>query len=165
MGKYLPSLAVILALAALPALAPEALALPSGPTANVASAATLYPIPPAHTPAVSVHSSVAAAASYLGTLSPAALAASGGVQLGAAASGPGTFTFTITAKVHGKTVIIGTGRKTTGRAGALTVKLTLTKAGKAALAGAGGKLAVTVLATFKPKHGKAKTAKSTATLQ
>jgi hypothetical protein len=161
MGKHLPSLAVILALSVFPAVAPEALARPSGPAAG---AATLYPIPPAHTPAASVHASVAAAAAYLGTLSPAALGARGGVQLGATASGPGTFTFTITARVHGKTVVIGTGRKTTGRAGALSVKLTLTKAGRAALAGAGRKLTVTVLATFKPKHGKAKTAKSAATL-
>jgi hypothetical protein len=165
MGKPLPSLAVILALILPVAVASEALASTAAPVAGAASAATLYPIPPAHTPAVSVHSSVAAAASYLGTLSPAALAASGGVQLGASASGPGTFTFTITAKVHGKTVLIGTGRKSTGRAGALTIKLTLTKAGKAALAGAGGKLSVTVLATFKPKHGKAKTARGAATLQ
>lgn len=162
MGKYLRSLAVILALAVLPAVASQAFARLPEPAAG---AATLYPIPPAHTPAASVHASVGAAAVYLGTLSPAALAASGGVQLGASASGPGTFTFTLTAKIHGKTVIIGTGRKTTGRAGALSIKLKLTKAGKLALAGAGGKLAVTVVATFKPKHGKAKTAKSSTTLQ
>src|ERR1700689_1048247 len=101
----------------------------------------------------------------LGTLSPAPLAAAGGTKLEATTSGAGTFTFVLTARVHGKTVVIGKGSKTVGGGGAITIKITLTKAGKAALKGAKGAFEVTVVATFKSKHGKAKTAKSTATLQ
>ena len=93
------------------------------------------------------------------------MSAAGGFKLGGSAPGPGTFSFLLIARVNGKTVVIGRGSKTVGSAGALTVKLTLTKAGKAALAGAKGKLKVTVAASFKPTHGKATTAKGTATLR
>jgi len=160
MSKQFTSLVATLALAAVAAAAPQAQArLPE----YSAWAAALYPIPPAHTPAVAVHSSAVAAAHYLATLSPSALAATGGLRLDAGAPGPGTFTFVLTARLHGRAVVIGRGSKTASHAGAITVKLTLTKAGKAALAG--GKLAVTVVASFKPQHGKAKTATSTAMLR
>jgi hypothetical protein len=161
MSKQFTSLLATFALLAVVAAAPQAQArLPQ----HSAGAAALYPIPPAHTPAVAVHASALAAAHYLATLSPSALAATGGLELNAGASGPGTFTFVLTARLHGRTIVIGKGSKAAGHAGALTIKLTLTKAGKSALAGANGKLVVTVAATFKPKHGKAKTSRSTATL-
>jgi hypothetical protein len=161
MSKQFTSLVATLALVAVAAAAPQAQArLPEHP----AKAAAFYPIPPAHTPAVAVHSSAVAAANYLATLSPSALAATGGLELSAGAPGPGTFTFVLTARLHGRVVVIGRGSKAAGHAGALTIKLTFTKAGKSALAGATGKFVVTVAATFKPKHGKAKTARSTATL-
>src|ERR1700689_1077913 len=127
MSKHTTSLLAILALAAVPGVASAAQAQPSEPSAGIAA---LYPIPPAPTPAAAAQ----AAVDYLGTLSPAALAAAGGT-------------------------------KTVGGGGAITIKITLTKAGKAALKGAKGAFEVTVVATFKSKHGKAKTAKSTATLQ
>jgi hypothetical protein len=62
-------------------------------------------------------------------------------------------------------VVIGVGSKTVGHAGAITVKITFTKVGKAALISAKGKLHITVLATFKPKRGKTTTAKRTITLK
>ena len=158
MSKHTTSLLAILALAAVPGVASAAQAQPSEPSAGIAA---LYPIPPAPTPAAAAQ----AAVDYLGTLSPAALAAAGGTKLEATTSGAGTFTFVLTARVHGKTVVIGKGSKTVGGGGAITIKITLTKAGKAALKGAKGAFEVTVVATFKSKHGKAKTAKSTATLQ
>jgi hypothetical protein len=61
--------------------------------------------------------------------------------------------------------VLGSGSASTATAGAVTIQLKLTKAGKVALAGVTGKLAVTVAATFRPKHGKAKTAKSRTTLK
>jgi hypothetical protein len=174
MGKRLPSLVAILvptarialiALFALPAVAPAAQVRSSG---SSASAAALYPIPPAPTPttpAAAAHAGAGAVAAHLATLSPAALAATGGATLSVTASGPGTFTFVLTARIHGRTVVIARGSRTAGAAGAITIKLTLTKAGKAALATAKGRLKVTVAATFKPKHGKAGTARSTASLK
>lgn len=161
MGKHLLSLFAILALSLVLFVAPEAQARPA------ARASSLYPIPtvPAANPAAAAHAGVGAAATYLATLTPAALAHTGGPKLGATTSGSGTFTFVLTAKIHGKTVVIGRGSKTAGGAGAITVKLTLTKAGKVALASAKGKLKITVVATFKPKHGASKTAKSTVTLK
>jgi hypothetical protein len=157
MGKYVtPFLAVLsLALASMSNVAAQA-----RPVERSARAAALYPIPSAP----GARSSAAAAAAYLAKLSPAALAATGGPRLHARTSGPGTFTFVLSAEIHGKTVVIGAGSKTVGRAGAVTVKITFTTAGKAALTG-GGKLRITVVATFKPKHGKPKTSKSTVALK
>ena len=70
----------------------------------------------------------------------------------------------MSAKIHGKKMAIGTAGKTVSSAGAVTIELTLTQASKAVLAGANGKFVVIVVATFKPKHGKAKTSRSTAIL-
>ncbi len=163
MGKHLPPLLAVVALAAIPGVAAQAQARPLVPFAG---AAVIYPIPQGSidTPTAAAHAGASAAAAYLDTLSPAALAKAGGAKLAATASGPGTFTFVLSARVHGKTVVIGKGSRTAGAAGAITVKVTLSKAGKAALAGAKGKLKVTVMATFKPKHGRAQTARSSATL-
>ena len=164
MHKSLTPLLAGLALFVLPIAAPAACAQ-AQPSARAAAA---YPIPPssgASTPAAATRAAVGAAASYLASFSPAALAGKGAAELGATAPGAGTFTFVLTAKIHGKTVVIGRGSKATGAAGALTIKLTLTKAGKAALKGAKGKLKVTLAASFKPKQGKVATAKHTATLK
>ena len=163
--KSLPLLSLPVALVLAVSLAASGVAPASAwLSPQPANAAALYPIPPTHTPAAAAHAAASAAASYLATLSPGALGATGGPSLGGNAPGPGTLTFVFTALVHGKTVMIARGSKTVGHAGALTIKLTLTKAGKSALAGATGKFVVTVAATFKPKHGKAKTSRSTATL-
>jgi hypothetical protein len=162
MSKYVVSFLAALALVVVPGVAAQA-----RPSKNPARAADLYPIPPANspTPAAGAHGAVSAAKTYLESLSPAALLATGGPQLEADASGPGTFTFKLTAKIHGKTVVIGTGTKTVGAAGAVTVKIKFTKAGKSAMGAASGKLHLTVAVSFKPKGGKTKTAKSTVTLK
>lgn len=162
MGKRLASLLAICALSG--ALTGVAQARPAVPSAG---AAALYPIPPGsvNTPAGAVHTAASAAAAALDKLSPAALLAKDGVKLSATTPGPGVFTFVLTARVHGKTVVIGRGSKTVDGAETITVKLVLTQAGKTALGAAKGKLRVTVQATFRPKHGKAKTAKSAAALQ
>jgi hypothetical protein len=158
MGKYVISLLAILVLVAIPSAVAQA-----RPTDRSAHAAALYPIPSA--PGSSRANAAGPAAAYLATLSPKALAETGGPKLRARASGPGTFTFLLSAEIHGKTVVIGTGSKTTGRAGAITVKVTFTKAGKAALISAKGKLHITVTAIFKPKRGKNTTARRTVTLK
>jgi hypothetical protein len=158
MGKYLIILLAVLSLAAVSGVAAET--APVGPSAR---AAVLYPIPPGS--GSTGANAAGPAAAYLAKLSPAALAATGGPKLRARTSGPGRFTFVLSAAIGGKTLTIGTGSKTAGRAGAITVKITFTKAGKAALAGAKGKLRLTVTAIFKPKHGKPETAKRTVTLK
>jgi hypothetical protein len=158
MGKYVISLLAILSLAAAPSAGAQA-----RPLQPPARAAGLYPIPsvPSPTPAEAAATAVA----HLAKLSPAALAATGGPKLGAGAAGPGTFTFVLSTKIHGKTVVIGIGSKIAASAGAITVKIAFTKAGKTALIRAKGKLHMTVMATFKPKHGAVETAKKTVTLK
>lgn len=74
-------------------------------------------------------------------------------------------TIVLSAKLHGKTIVIGTAKKTFGSAGAATIGLSLTKAGKIALKHHKGALKVTLTATFKPTQGKSATAKSKATLK
>jgi hypothetical protein len=161
MNKHpITSLLSILALAAVPVVAPPALAHSSARTASA------YPIPPASTtPAAAAHAGASAAAGDLAKLSPAALAHTGGLKLSVTAPGSGAFTFVLTAKIHGKTVIVGRAVKTVTGAGAVTLTLKLTKAGKAALGRAKGKLKLTVAVTFKPTHGGGATAKSKITLK
>jgi hypothetical protein len=154
------------AVAVLPIAAPTALA--STQASPIARAAAVYPVPPGPgpaTPAAAAHAAAGALAGALAKLTPAALAGKGAPKLAATAPGSGTFTVVLTARIHGKTVIIAKGSQTAGAAGALTLKLKLTKAGKAALKGAKGKLKVTVVASFKPTQGAAATAKSTVTLK
>lgn len=165
MGRYLVSLLAIIALVAVPGLATAVQAHPSGEPAR---AAALYPIPPGpgtSTPAAAAQAVAGAIARQLAKLKPAILAGKGAPSLSATAPGPGTFTIVLTARIHGKTVVIARGSQTAGAAGALTLKLKLTKAGKTALKGAKGQLKVTVAASFKPTQGAAATAKSTATLR
>lgn len=159
MGKYVTVFLAVLSLAL--ASVSDVAAQAQTVERSAAHTTALYPIPSAPG---SRSSAAATAAAYLAKLSPAALAATGGPRLHAHTSGPGTLTFVLSAEIHGKTVVIGTGSKTVGRAGAVTVKITFTAAGKAALTG-GGKLRITVVATFKPKHGKPKTSKSTVALK
>jgi hypothetical protein len=150
MNKYLASLVVVAGLAAMPA------------GALATSACPLYCIPPAAstTPAEAAHATSGAAAGYLSKLTPAALAGKGHVAIPGAASGPGTVKIVITAKIHGKTVVLGSGEATTDSAGVVTVKLVLTKAGKRALKSREGKLPIVVTASFTPTGGKATTVSS-----
>jgi hypothetical protein len=150
MKKPLASLAVL----ALLVLAPAG-----------ASASALYPIPPAvpATPAAAAHASASDVANELSGATPAALGK--GFQLHAAASGPGTISIVLSAKIHGKTVVIGTGHKTAGAAGSLDVALQLTRAGKSALAGHKGQLKITVLVVFHPQHGAKKSASAKVALK
>lgn len=160
MNKSLVSLVVLAALAVSPAGASAAsVCPPTGPGGTTPS----YCIPPA-TPSAAAHASAKAAAAVLGGLTPSALASSP-AKLQGSASGPGVVSIVLTAKVHGRTVVLGSGSASTTAAGTVTIQLRFTRAGKSALSGAKGKLRVTVSATFKPKHGKAKTAKSTTTLK
>jgi hypothetical protein len=151
MNRYLALFVVVAGLAAVPAGASAASTCPP---------ATLYCIPSAGSPAEAAHDTSSAAAGYLSKLKPAALAGKGSVGLSGTASGPGTLKIVITAKLDGKTVVIGSGTSTTSSAGATTVKLVLTKAGKRALKGHKGKLQIIVTATFTPQGGKATTASS-----
>jgi hypothetical protein len=159
---------VLLALVAVSLGVPVgALAAPAHSFGSQARGASLYPIPqaPPSTPGAAAHVSAGDAASALSGLTPAGLAAEGTVAFNAAVSGPGTLKFVLTAKIHGKTVVIGTGRETAGAAGTIAVKLKLTGAGKAALAGHKGQLRVTVSVVFKAQHGGKKTARAVAILK
>jgi len=151
MKRYLVSFVAVAGLAAMPA---------GASAATVCPPATLYCIPPAVTPAEAAQATSSAAGRSLSKLKPAALAGKGGIALPGTASGPGTLEIVITAKIHGKTVVIGSGTSTTGSAGTTTVKLTLTRAGKRALKGHKGKLTITVTATFTPTGGTAATSSS-----
>jgi hypothetical protein len=153
MKRYLASFVAVAGLAAIPMVAPATVAAAECP---------LYCIPPAPsgTPAAAAQATSSAAGRSLSKLKPAGLAGKGGVALPGTASGPGTLEIVITAKIHGKTVVIGSGTSTTGSAGTTTVKLVLTKAGKRALKGHEGKLQITVTATFTPQGGKATSASS-----
>jgi hypothetical protein len=164
MKRSLALLVVFGALAAMPGIASAASTCSPGQTPGTPPLYCVPPAPPV-TPAAAAHDSASDAANYLSTLTPATLAAKGGAKLPAAASGKGTITIVLTAKIHGRIVVIGSGRATVGGAsGEDFVKLILTKAGKAALKSHKGKLQVTVTATFKPKSGKPKSAKSRAML-
>jgi hypothetical protein len=155
MKKYLASLVVVVGLAAMPAGALATAACP------------LYCIPPASpaTPAEAAHATSGAAAGDLSKLTPAALAGKGHVTVLGTASGPGTLKIVITAKIHGKTVVLGSGEATTDGTGAVSVKLVLTKAGKSALKGHRGKLPITVTVSFTPTGGTVTTVSSKGTLK
>jgi hypothetical protein len=157
MKRYLASFVAVAGLAAMPAGASAATVCPPGQPAGVAP---LYCIPSAGTPAEAAQATSSAASRSLSKLKPAALAGKGGVALPGTASGPGMLEIVITAKIHGKTVVIGSGTSTTSSAGTTTVKLVLSKAGKRALKGHKGKLQITVTATFTPQGGKATTSSS-----
>jgi hypothetical protein len=87
------------------------------------------------------------------------------VVLTGTAAGPGTPKIVLTARIHGKTVVLGSGTSTTGSAGAITVKLLLSKAGKRALKDHKGKLQITVTATFTPTGGAAASSSDKVTLK
>jgi hypothetical protein len=151
MKKYLASFAVVAGLAAIPAGASAAATCLPGQTPGVAP---LYCIPATtETSAEAAQATSGVAAGDLSKITPAALAGKGHLTLPGTAAGPGTVKIVITAKIHGKTVVLGSGETTTDSAGAVTVKLTLTKAGKKALKRHKGKLPVTVTASFAPKGG------------
>jgi hypothetical protein len=158
MKKALVSLAALALLALAPA---GALAAPVQSSGQRALLAAPYPIPPAApaTPAAAVHVSASDVASQLSGTTPAALG-KGFVELHAAASGPGTISIVLSVKIHGKVVVIGSGRETATDAGALDVALKLTGAGKSALA-SHKHLKITVAVVFHPQHG----AKTTASVK
>jgi hypothetical protein len=162
MKKYLASFVVVVGLAAIPAGASAASTCAPGQTPGVAP---LYCIPSTETPAEAAQATSGAAIGDLSKITPAALAGKGHLTLPGTAAGPGTVKIVITAKIHGKTVVLGSGEATTDSAGAVTVKLTLTKAGKKALKGHRGKLPVTVTASFVPKGGKGSSVSSKGTLK
>lgn len=160
MSKYVASLAVAAGLVAMPAGASASSVCPPGQPSGVAP---LYCVP--ISPAEAAHSTARSAAGYLAKLRPAALAGKGSVSLSGTAAGPGTIKIVLTAKIHGMNVVIGSGEKTTGSAGATTVKLMLTRAGRNALRTHKGKLKVTVTTTFTPTGGTAATASTKVTLK
>jgi hypothetical protein len=164
MKRSLAPLVAFGVLAAVPGVASAAQTCQPGQTPGVPPLYCIPPAPPA-TPAAAAHATSAAGARYLSTLTPSALAGKGNIGLSAFASGPGTITIVLKAKLHGKTVIIGSAKVTVGAAGTSTIELSLTKAGKAALAHHKGALKVTLTSTFKPVHGKVATAKSQTTLK
>jgi hypothetical protein len=149
MGKYVITLFTVVSLAA-PGVAAQARPVEPARTAD------LYPIPSAPSPTPA--GAASAAVAYLAKLSPAALAATNGPKFGVDAPGAGTYTLVLSARVHGKTVVLATGSTNATAAGDTTVRIRFTKAGRAALAGAKGRLQITVAASFKPEHGRAKTA-------
>lgn len=160
MRRSLVALAVPLILAVMP---PGAWAV-SGQRAHSAS---LYRIPtPPATPAAAAHMSASDVAGELSDLTPHALAAKGGIALGAAVSGPGALTVVVTAEIHGGAVVIGSGHRIATTVGAVSVKLTLTQAGKTALATYdGGRLRVTVSVIFRAQHTAKRTASARGTLK
>jgi hypothetical protein len=166
MKKSLAAFVVLLVLGVTPAAASAASACQSGQCAH-AHAASLYEIPsaPPATPAAAAHVSASDVVGELSALTPGALAAKGGIALQAAASGPGALTVTVTAKIHGKTIVLGSGHQTASAAGSVVVKLTLTRAGKTALASHKGQLKVTVSVVFRAKQAGKRTARATGTLK
>ncbi|HEY3828698.1 MAG TPA: hypothetical protein VGL57_05830 [Solirubrobacteraceae bacterium] len=102
-------------------------------------------------------------ASELSSTTPAALG-KGFIELHAAASGPGTISIVLSVKIHGKTVVIGSGHETASGAGTVDVALKLTGAGKSALA-SHEHLKITVAVAFHPQHGAKKTASVKTTLK
>jgi hypothetical protein len=162
MKKTLVSLAIL----GLLSLAPGgALAAPAASGGQRALLAAPYPIPPAapSTPAAAAHVSASDVASQLSDTTPAALG-KGFIELHAAASGPGAVSIVLSVKIHGKTVVIGSGRQSVDVAGALEVPLKLTSAGKSALANHKD-LKITVAVSFHPQHGAKKTARLKTTLK
>jgi hypothetical protein len=164
MKRSLALLVVSSALAATPGIASASPVCQPGQTPGVPPLYCIPPAPPA-TPAAAAHATSSAGARYLSTLTPSGLAAKAKIELSAFASGPGTITIVLKAKLHGRTVVIGTGKATVSAAGTSTIELSLTKAGMTALTHRKGTLKVTLTVTFKPASGKAATAKSTATLK
>jgi hypothetical protein len=162
MKKTLISLAVLGLLSLAPA---GALAAPAASRGQRVLLAAPYPIPPAapSTPAAAVHVSASDVASQLSDTTPTALG-KGLIELHAAASGPGTVSIVLSVKLHGKTVVIGSGHQSVDVAGALEVPLKLTRAGKSALTGR-KHLKVTVAVVFHPQHGAKKTASVKTTLK
>jgi hypothetical protein len=161
------SLAPLVVLAALSVTSGTAAATPECQPGQTPGAPPLYCIPPAPpaTPAAAAHATSGAGAHYLSTLTPSGLAAKSKIELSAFASGPGTITIVLKARLHGKVVVIGSGKITVSAAGSSTIELSLTKAGKVALAHHKGALVVTLASTFTPTSGKAATAKSKAILK
>lgn len=155
MKKSLVSLAVLALLSLAPA---GAFAAPVHAPGRRVLLASPYPIPPAapSTPAAAAHVSANDVASELSDTTPAALD-KGFIELHAAASGPGTVSIVLSVKIHGKTVVIGSGRETASGAGTLEVSLKLTSAGKSALA-SHKHLKITVVVVFHPQHGAKQTA-------
>jgi hypothetical protein len=162
MKKSLTPLAVLALLSFAPA---GAAAAPAHSPEQPALLAALYPIPPATpaTPAAAAHVSASDVTNQLSGMTPAALG-KGVVELHAAASGPGTISIVLSARIHGKTVVIGSGHKTAGAAGTLEVAFKLTAAGKSALAGHKN-LKLTVAVVFHPQHGAKKTASAKVALK
>jgi hypothetical protein len=161
------SLAPLVVFGALVAMPGSASAAPTCQPGEAPSTPPLYcipPVPPA-TPAAAAHETSSTGAHELSFLTPATLSGKSKVDLSAFASGPGVVTIALKAKLHGKTVVIGTGKVTVGASGSFTIVLSLTKAAKSALARRKGALKVTLTSTFTPLHGKAATAKSQATLK
>jgi hypothetical protein len=164
MKRSLAPLVVFGALAATSGIASAAPTCQPGQTPGTPPLYCIPPAPPA-TPAAAARATSAAGTHYLSTLTPSGLAAKAKIELSAFASGPGTITIVLKAKLHGKIVLIGMGKLTVSASGSSTIELSLTKAGKTALAHRKGALTVTLAATFKPTSGKAATAKSKATLR
>ncbi|HWX87733.1 MAG TPA: hypothetical protein VNX67_06140 [Solirubrobacteraceae bacterium] len=164
MKRSLAPLVLFGALAVLPGSASAAPMCQPGETPGTPPLYCIPPAPPA-TPAAAAHETSSTGAHELSALTPGALSGKPKLGLSAFASGPGAFTIVLKAKLHGRTVVIGTGKLTVGAAGSFTVALSLTKAAKSALAHRKGALKVTLTTTFVPLHGKAATAKSQATLK
>jgi hypothetical protein len=157
---------VSLAILGLLSLAPAgALAAPVASRGQRAVVAAPYPIPPAtpSTPAAAARVSASDVASQLSDTTPTALA-KGRIELHAAASGRGTVSIVLSVKLHGKVVVIGSGRQSVDVAGALEVPIELTSAGKSVLAGH-KHLKITVAVVFHPRHGAKKTASLKTTLK
>lgn len=155
---------VVLAVASI--ISASASAAPAYSPAPRARGASSYPIPAVpSTPAACAHVSASDAVGALAGVTPASLASKGAIEFDTEASGPGRLEFVLIAKLHGKTVVIGTGRETVGAAGTVAVKIALTGAGKTALVGHKGQLKVTVSVVFKAQHGAKKTASAGATLK
>jgi hypothetical protein len=156
---------VILAVASI--VSASASAAPTHSPAQSARSAALYPIPPAlpSTPTASVRVSASNVVSALTGMTPVALAAKGAIEFDAVVSGPGTLEFVLTAKLHGKTVVIGKDRETVRAAGRVAAKIALTGAAKAALARRKGQLRVTVSVVLEGRHGGQKTASAVAMLK
>ncbi|HST55717.1 MAG TPA: hypothetical protein VLJ42_07465 [Solirubrobacteraceae bacterium] len=149
MKKHVVSLLVIGA--AVVTAAPAVGAAPACQPGQTPGAAPLYCVP-ASTPETATAAS-RGTSKALSKLKLSQLQAKQRVSLPVVFAAPGTLTVTVSARLGGRTVVIGRATATSTNAGAATVKLVLSKAGRAALKQHQGALTLSVSATFKPADG------------
>jgi hypothetical protein len=152
MPKLLAPLLAIAALAIAPAAATAATTCPPG-TSNPAYCTTDVP--------AAATDNAKETVSAIKKASVASFLKQGSLPTKVDAAGPGTVTLKVTAKMKGKTVVLGTFKATFESAASNTkVKIKLTAAGRKALKKQTSSVKLTVTSSFKPKGSKTSATKT-----